>query len=76
MVFVTLEVAMKFSTLAAALASDTRGRRRRSFDGARSHTARHPYRNVNHANDAGNRKGDSETDKLNQQQLDQAKTPQ
>ena len=35
--------------------------------------ARHPYKNVNHANDAGNRSGDADTDKLNQQQLDQAR---
>ena len=35
--------------------------------------ARHPYRNVNHANDKGNRPGDAETAKLNQQSLDQAK---
>ena len=35
--------------------------------------ARHPYRNVNHANDAGNRTGDAATDRLNQQQLDQAR---
>ena len=33
--------------------------------------AKHPYKNVNHANDKGNRKGDAETDKLNQMQLDQ-----
>ncbi len=36
--------------------------------------ARHPYRNVNRANDAGNRTGDAATDRLNQQQLDQART--
>ena len=35
--------------------------------------AKHPYRNVNHANDAGNRTGDAATDRLNQQQLDQAR---
>ena len=35
--------------------------------------AKHPYKNVNHANDAGNRTGDMATDKLNQQQLDQAR---
>ena len=33
--------------------------------------ARHPYRNVNHANDAGNRKGDAEVERLNAQQLSQ-----
>ena len=33
--------------------------------------ARHPYSHVNHANDAGNRKGDAETDRLNAQQLSQ-----
>ncbi len=36
--------------------------------------AKHPYKNVNHANDAGNRSGNSMTDQLNQQQLDQART--
>ncbi len=36
--------------------------------------AKHPYRNVNHTNDAGNRTGDAATDQLNQQQLDQART--
>ncbi len=35
--------------------------------------AKHPYKNVNHANDAGNRTGDMATDRLNQQQLDQAR---
>ncbi len=35
--------------------------------------ARHPYSHVNHANDAGNRSGDQETARLNQQQLDQAR---
>ena len=35
--------------------------------------AKHPYKNVNHANDAGNRTGDAATDRLNQQQLDQAR---
>jgi hypothetical protein len=75
MVFVTLEVAMKFSTLAAALAV-TLAAGAVAPSMALAANARHPYRNVNHANDAGNRKGDSETDKLNQQQLDQAKTPQ
>ena len=35
--------------------------------------ARHPYRNVNHANDKGNPTGDPATAKLNQQQLDQAR---
>jgi hypothetical protein len=31
--------------------------------------AAHPYSNVNHANDAGNDTGDSQTDQLNEQQL-------
>ena len=38
--------------------------------------ARHPYRNVNHANDKGNPTGDPETARLNQQQLDQNRAPQ
>ncbi len=38
--------------------------------------ARHPHRNVNHANDKGNSTGDQETARLNQQQLDQVKAPQ
>ncbi len=33
--------------------------------------AKHPYKNVNHANDKGNPNGDRETARLNQQQLDQ-----
>ena len=33
--------------------------------------AKHPYAHVNHKNDAGNRSGDAETAKLNQQQLQQ-----
>ena len=36
--------------------------------------AKHPYQNVNHANDKGNRTGDPETAKLNQQQLDKIKS--
>lgn len=36
--------------------------------------ARHPYKNVNHANDKGNRTGDAATDRLNQMQLDQVRT--
>ena len=36
---------------------------------AQAANARHPYRNVNHANDRGNRTGDAATDRLNQQQL-------
>ena len=37
---------------------------------AQAANARHPYRNINHANDRGNRTGDAATDRLNQQQLD------
>ncbi len=33
--------------------------------------AKHPYSHVNHKNDAGNRSGDTETAKLNEQQLTQ-----
>jgi hypothetical protein len=71
--FETFEVmTMKFSTLAAALAvTVAAGAVAPSV--ALAANARHPYRNVNHANDAGNRKGDAETAKLNQQQLDQVK---
>ncbi len=36
--------------------------------------AKHPYTNVNKANDKGNDKGDAEVAKLNQQQLDQIKS--
>lgn len=35
--------------------------------------ARHPYRRINRTNDVGNRTGDVETARLNQQQLDQAR---
>ena len=38
--------------------------------------ARHPYKNVNRANDKGNRSGDSETARLNQQQIDQHRNGQ
>lgn len=41
---------------------------------AQAANARHPYRHVNHANDRGNRSGDAEVARLNQQQLDRAKT--
>ncbi len=37
---------------------------------AQAANARHPYRHVNHANDRGNRTGDPETAKLNQNQID------
>ena len=36
--------------------------------------AKHPYTNVNKANDKGNDPGNAATDKLNQQQLDQVKS--
>ena len=36
--------------------------------------ARHPYKNVNPANDKGNSTGDSQVEKLNQQQLDSARS--
>ncbi len=42
---------------------------------AHAANARHPYRHVNHANDRGNRSGDSETARLNQQQIDIHRTP-
>jgi hypothetical protein len=38
---------------------------------AHAANARHPYSNVNHANDAGNDTGDSQVDQLNSAQLDQ-----
>ena len=66
---------MKFSTVAVALAvTFAAGAAVPSM--ALAANSRHPYKNVNHANDAGNRKGDAETAKLNQQQLDQNKTAQ
>ena len=61
MKIVTLTVALAATLAAGALAPSI----------AHAANARHPYRNVNHANDAGNRKGDAETARLNQQQLDQ-----
>ena len=41
---------------------------------AQAANAKHPYKHVNHANDRGNRTGDAEVARLNQQQLDRAKT--
>jgi hypothetical protein len=38
---------------------------------AHAANARHPYSNVNHANDAGNDTGDSRVDQLNSAQLNQ-----
>jgi hypothetical protein len=38
--------------------------------------AGNPYGNVNHANDAGNDTGDSQVDRLNEQQLDSNGIPQ
>ena len=35
--------------------------------------ARHPYKNVNRANDRGNRTGDAAVERLNQAQLDQVR---
>ena len=35
--------------------------------------AKHPYKNVSKTNDKGNDTGDSEVDKLNQQQIDKNK---
>ena len=43
---------------------------------AQAANARHPYHNVNHANDKGNRSGNSVTDQLNQQQIDQHRSGQ
>jgi len=40
-----------------------------AIPGARAADAAHPYSNVNHAVDAGNDTGDSQTDQLNEQQL-------
>ncbi len=60
---------MKFSALALAFAAIVA-----SGSVAQAANARHPYKHVNHAIDRGNRSGDSETARLNQQQIDRAKT--
>ena len=63
---------MRNSALALALAAAVAAAPAVAF----AANAKHPYSHVNHANDAGNRKGDAETARLNQQQLDQIRTGQ
>ena len=66
---------MKLSTLALAFAA-TLAAGTVATTAAQAANARHPYRNVNHANDKGNRSGDTETARLNQQQIDQHRNGQ